>query len=67
MKHLVLRTTGLIDLVERLTLEKEGEGDAKYSVVAGKTKVFSIPSWKYNFDQESTNLGEFQYTLGQKV
>ena len=36
-------------------------------VVAGKTKVFSIPSWKYNFNQESTNLGEFQYTLGQKV
>ena len=39
----------------------------QFRVVAGKTKVFSIPSWKYNFNQESTNLGEFQYTLGQKV
>ena len=36
-------------------------------VVAGKIKVFSIPSWKYNFNQESTNLWKFQYTLGPKV
>ena len=33
----------------------------------GKTKAFSIPSWKYIFIRESTDLGKFQYTLDPKV
>ena len=38
--------------------------DGIFRVVAGKTKVFSISVY---FNQESTILGKFQYTLGPKV